>query len=80
MAYFLMRSGGRETSPYDLVYRQMTRRLARLYPVTGRDLLAHLTRIDSQQYLRLAEEARVFALALYEEVEAQEYAYEEEGA
>lgn len=74
LACFLVRGAGREASPYELVYQQMTRRLAEIFRVTDRDLLRHLTRSDSQQYLRMAEEARLFARALYDEVEAQAYA------
>ncbi len=81
LAYFLVRGGDREASPYITVYQQLTRRLAQCFRVTHRDLLTHLTGIDSQQYLLFAEEARLFALALYSEVEAQEYTpYSEEEA
>lgn len=80
LAYFLMRGSGRETSPYLTVYQQLTRRLAQCFRVTNRDLLTHLTGVDSQRYLLMAEEVRLFALALYDEVEAQEYTSHNEEA
>lgn len=77
LAYLVMRGGGRESSPHELVYRQVTRRLAQLYPLSNDDLLTHLTRVDSKQYLRLAEETRLFAQALYAEIDAlEDAAYE----
>lgn len=65
LAYLAMRGGGRESSPHEMVYRQVTRRLTQLYPLSNDDLLTHLTRVDSMQYLRLAEETRLFFLALF---------------
>lgn len=79
LAYCMMRAAGRETSPYHLVYQQIARRLSQIWALTDRDLLTHLTRTDSREYLLMAEEARLFALALYDAVEEQEYAaYDEE--
>jgi hypothetical protein len=78
LAYLLLRSGGRETSPYDFIYQQLARRLAQLFPVGDTDLLLFVTRCDSQQYLRLAEETRLFVLALYDAAEAESYRYDEE--
>lgn len=79
LAYCMMRAGGREASPYHLVYFQVARRLSQIWPLTDRDLLTHLTRTDSREYLQMAEEARLFTLALYEEIEARGYtAYDEE--
>lgn len=72
LAYLVMRGGGRESSPYDLVYRQVSRRLAQLYPLATDDLLTHLTSVDSTQYLRLAEETRHLILALFAEIDAME--------
>jgi len=79
LAYCTMRGGGREASPYHLIYFQIARRLSQIWPLTDRDLLTHLTRTDSREYLQMAEEARLFTLALYDVVEDQEYAaYDEE--
>ncbi len=64
LAYLQLRGAGRDTSPYDFVYQQVARRLMQLFPVGETDLLIFVTRCDSQQYLRLAEEARLFAAAL----------------
>ncbi len=63
LAYGLMRGGNRETGPYLTVYQQLTQRLAGCFRVTDRDLLTHLTGVDSHQYLLMAEEARLFAQA-----------------
>lgn len=79
LAYCMMRAGGRAASPYQLVYFQIARRLSQIWPLTDRDLLTHLTRTDSREYLQMAEEARLFILALHEEVEARGYTtYNEE--
>ncbi len=81
LAYLQLRGAGRATSPYDFIYQQLARRLAQLFPVGETDLLTFVTRCDSQQYLRLAEEARLFAAALYyaaeDEADALEYDEEE---
>jgi hypothetical protein len=79
LAYLQLRGAGRETSPYDFVYQQVARRLIQLFPVGETDLLTFVTRCNSRQYLLLAEEARLFAAALYEAAEDEADALEYDG-
>lgn len=65
LAYLQLRGAGRDSSPYDFVYQQVARRLVQLFPVGETDVLTFLTRCTSRQYLLMAEEARLFAAALY---------------
>ncbi len=69
LAYMQLRGAGRQTSPYHFIYDQVARRLSQLFPVGETDLLTFVTRCDSRQYLRLAEETRLFAVALYHAAE-----------
>ena len=64
LAYLQMRGGNRRSSPHELIFQQVARRLAQVYPLPGDNLLDHLTQVDSQQYRRLTEEAGAFLLRL----------------
>ncbi len=80
LSYLQIRGGGREQSPYTHVYRHLAERLNAVFSLPDDDLLNSITRLNSQQYLRLASEAHAYALALRRAVRAQRQKRESEAA
>lgn len=64
LAHLKARGGDRPTSPYQLLFEQLTRRLGQVKGVSEDRVFSRLTQEDSWHYVQAAEEIRAFALAL----------------